>query len=321
MTIRFAVVLAAVLPASAMAQASSDVSGSRTTEGCTAPVLDGHQFMPSQLVDTPFRETTFKLGLLYGYGTATGPKYDVNGNVTGTADYTFAALGQTFRFEYKFNDWLSAGAVLLTTLYSGIDGPSAVSIGADISVGFGLRGRAGYRFGPVETAFILDVSNQPGYGILVIAPIIEAIQTGKIDSGSALRSSHTLTVNPSLAASWAPMPALGLTANAAYVYRDVSVAGTHIADQSGIQLGIVADFDFGKISTWPIGVSAGYRLTTPLGSGLDRLERVDDLSGGIFYTAFRNLGLGAEIGWRDFEIREPLDSKAVIVQIQLQYYW
>src|SRR5689334_14493428 len=63
----------------------------------TAPVMNGHTFLPSLLVDTPFRETTAKLGLLYGIGKATGNQYNINGDVVGTADYTFAALGQIFR--------------------------------------------------------------------------------------------------------------------------------------------------------------------------------------------------------------------------------
>ena len=45
-------------------------------------------------------KATFKLGILYGAGTATGPKYDIHGQVPGqTADYTFAAFAQTFRYD------------------------------------------------------------------------------------------------------------------------------------------------------------------------------------------------------------------------------
>jgi hypothetical protein len=51
------------------------------------------------------------------------------------------------------------------------------------------------------------------------------------------------------------------------------------------------------------------------------VERVDDISGGLYYTARRELGLGMEIGWRSFTIRPPLDSKGVLLQLSLQYYW
>ena len=51
------------------------------------------------------------------------------------------------------------------------------------------------------------------------------------------------------------------------------------------------------------------------------LERVDDISGGIFYTGIRELSIGLEVGWRAFEIRPPLDSSGVLAQLGVQYYW
>jgi len=324
MNVRLAVLLAVSFPAVSLAQPAT-----RTEEpvapagvGRTAPEMDGHMFMPSALVDTPFRETTFKLGLLYGFGTATGPRFGiVDGKVqpVGEADYTFAAFAQTFRYEYQFAEWLSLGAVVLSNLYSGIDGPSAVNIGAEVGVGFGVRARAGHRFGPIETALIVDASTAPEFGLLVAAAIRDAINSGQIQPGASLQSTHSLNVLPEAAASWAPFPALGITLNAGYLYKSLRQNGVSLGSQSGIQAAGVVDFDFGKISSVPIGLQGGYRLTAPLGD--NGVERVDDIEGGIFYTGRRELGLGLEIGWRDFTIRAPLDSKVVIAQLSLQYYW
>jgi hypothetical protein len=319
-----AVILAAALPAAAMAQQEMrpGAANAQPPEPRTTPELGGHVFMPSQVIDTPFRETTFKLGLLYGFGSATGPKYEVqNGQVVqnGTTDYTFASFAQTFRYEYAFAEWFSAGAVVLTNLYSGINGPSVVAIGANVGIGAGVRVRAGHRFGPVETALIVDASTAPEYGFLVVAALAKAIQDGVIEPGAALQATHTLTVNPLAAASWAPWPALGLTANFGYLYKSLRLNGATIADQGGLQFGAVADFDFGKISSVPIGLNAGFRVTTPIGS--DGVDKVDDISGGIFYTARKEIGLGLEAGWRSFTIRPPLDSKETLVQLELQYYW
>jgi hypothetical protein len=315
-----ALALAAALPAAVLAQETrTEAPAAQSAVGRTAPVLGGHEFTPSLIVDTPFRTTTFKLGLLYGFGSATGPKYNVSGDVVGQADYTFAAFAQIFRYEYQFTEWLSGGVAFLTSLYSGIDGPSVISIGADIGIGAGARVKAGHRFGPVETAIIVEASTTPEYGILVAAPIIKAIQDHVIDTSSALQTTHSLTVTPVLAAAWAPWSALGLTANAGYVFRSLRLSGTNIADQSGVVVAAVVDFDFGRISPVPLGLNAGYRLTTPLGN--NGVIRVDDISGGLFYTARRDLGLGLEIGWRAFTIRPPLDSNGVLAQIELQYYW
>ena len=324
MNVRLAIVLAAALPAVAMAQQETREHATAPQEHRTVPEMGGHVFLPSFIVETPFRETTFKLGLLYGTGDATGPKYDVNGPVPGqTASYTFGTLAQTFRFEYQFKEWLSAGAVVLTSMYTGIDGPSAVAVGANFGIGMGGRVKAGHRFGPVDTALIVDVSTGPEYGVLVAAAVLRAIIDHQIEPGAALQSTHSTTVNPTLTASWAPWPALGLTGNVAYVYKSLRLSDTTISDQSGVQFAVGADFDFGKISTVPIGVLAGWRITAPVGD--NGIPTINDLSGGVFYTAIRELALGLEVGWRNFTLRpgtqSALDSKATVAQLGLQYYW
>ncbi|HZX97120.1 MAG TPA: hypothetical protein VFE90_21570 [Myxococcales bacterium] len=322
MDLRLALVLTAALPAIAAAQqlepGTADPA-SKPAEARTAPVMDGHLFAPSLLVDTPFRTTTFKLGILYGVGDATGPKYDINGNVIGQATYSFGDFGQTFRYEYAFSEWFSAGVVVLTNLYTGLDGPSVVSVGAQLGLGFGARVKAGHRFGPVETAVLVDVSTAPEFGVLVVAALLKALQDHVIEPGAAFQSTHTLTVTPSAVVSWAPWPALGLTANVAYVYKSLRLSGENIANQGGIQFAGLADFDFGKISKVPVGLLATYRILAPLGS--DGVSRIEDVSGGIFYSARPELGLGLEIGWRSFTIRQPLASTVVLAQLGLQYYW
>jgi hypothetical protein len=315
-------VLVVALPAAVLAQQEAPPATSEPrVVGRTAPELNGHIFMPSALVDPPFRSTTAKVGLLYGVGTATGPKYDSSGQVPGeTTDYTFAAMAQTFRYEYQFLDWLSGGVAILTSLYSGVTGASVVSVGAEIGVGAGLRARAGHRFGPVETAFIIDVATQPEYGLLVAAALLRAVNDGVIDPGSALQATHSLTVNPALSAAWAPIPALGLTVNLGYLFKSLRLTGgAEVLNQSGIQFSGVVDFDFGKITSTPVGVQAGYRIAAPIGS--DGISRIEDVTAGVFYTARREFSLGLELGWRSFTIRPPLDSSLKLAQIELQYYW
>jgi hypothetical protein len=165
----------------------------------------------------------------------------------------------------------------------------------------------------------VDASTAPEYGLLVAAAIGEAIRNGQIQPGASLQSTHSLNVVPQAAASWAPFPALGITLNAGYLYKSLRQNGVSLGSQNGFQAAAVLDFDFGKISSVPIGLLGGYRLTAPLGD--NGVERVDDIEGGIFYTGRRELGLGLEIGWRDFTIRAPLDSKVVVAQLSLQYYW
>ena len=323
MNVRLAVVLAAALPASAIAQQEIRADVPAVREHRTVPELGGHIFAPSMLVEPPFRETTFKLGLLYGVGDATGPKYDINGNVTGQANYTFGVLAQTFRYEYQFLEWLSAGAVVLTSMYTGLDGPSAISVGAQFGIGVGARVKAGHRFGPVDVALVTDVSTGPEYGILVAAAVLRALLDNQVEPGAALQSTHSTTVNPTLSAAWAPWPALGITGNLGYVFKSLKVSGTPIRDQSGVQYGAAVDFDFGKISSVPIAVLAAFRVTSPVGD--DGIPTIADFSGGLFYSAIRELALGLEVGWRNFTLRPgtqtALDSNGTVAQLSVQYYW
>src|SRR5262245_9660816 len=106
MNLRRLLFLAVTLPVAAVAQQEAR-TGAQPASHLTFPELNGHVFAPSLLVDSPFRETTFQLGLLYGFGSATGPRYVVSGGQvvkSGNADYTFADLAQTISFEYRFDE-------------------------------------------------------------------------------------------------------------------------------------------------------------------------------------------------------------------------
>ncbi len=134
-----------------------------------------------------------------------------------------------------------------------------------------------------------------------------------------METTHALTLSPGLAAGWAPFPALGLTGNLAYVFKSVRLSGAEILDQNAILIAAAADFDFGKISSTPIGLLAAYRLTDPVGSG--GVPRIQDISGGISYTGRPELGLGLEIGTRWYNVRPGIPATVVLAQIGLQYYW
>src|SRR5262249_51478596 len=160
--------------------------------------------------------------------------------------------------------------------------------------------KAGQRLGPVETAIIVDAAATPEFGYLVGQALVKAIRDKILDPWAAFQQKHNVTVTGELAVAFAPTTALGLTANFGYEHQSLKVNGTTIGDQGAALIAAAADFDFGKISSVPIGLNLAYRLTAPLGSS--ELQQVNDLSGGIFYTARKELGLGLEIGWRSFKL-------------------
>ena len=279
--------------------------------------LDGHVFQPSFLARTPFAVTSFDVGLIYGVGDATGPTYNIFGEVDGERLYTFAAMGQSFAYERKITEGISAGGGLTTTLYSGTDSPSALVIGADVTIGVFGRATAGRRLGPVHAALTLDVAYGPRLGILVIDAVKDALANG-VGSGSALALDKVLTLQPGAAVAWAPLPALGVTASLDYQWVALDQEGGS-SHGSALGLGIVADYDFGKVTQVPLGLLAGVHWVEPLDG--DYISRVQDYSVGGFYTAKPELVLGAEIVWREFAIRPDLDSSGSFAQIKANYYW
>jgi hypothetical protein len=301
------------------AQQSADQPGARQT----VPEVGGHVFAPSFLVDSPFRSTNIRFALLYGIGDATAPTYSSTGAIIGQNDYSLGAFGQTLGYEYRFADWLSVGADAESAVYSGLNGPSVISVGAQVGVALEGTLKAGHRFGPVETAIVIAGGSAPDYVFLIAGALVRAIQSRTIDSGSLFQSTHTLSIGSSLAASWAPWSSLGLTANAGYLYKSLKVSGVTKSSQNAIRFAAAADFDFGKISPVSIGLLAGYRITAPAGS--DEIPITQDLSAGISYTGVRELGLAFEFGWRSLPLRagtsNQLHTNATVGQARIQFFW
>jgi hypothetical protein len=308
-----------LLAVAVCAAAWAGTAGAQTRQLHSQRVLDGHLFQPSFLVRTPFAVTSFDVGLLYGVGDATGPTYDIRGNIDGERNYSFAAMGQTFAYDHQFADWFSAGAGLLTTLYSGTDSPSALVIGADVTIGGFARATASRRLGPIQAALTFDASYGPRLGIIVIDAIKQSFSSGEVGSGSALQLSHVTTLQPGVAIAWAPSPVVGVQASADYqwihVPRDVGSASS-----SALDVAVAADVDLGKVTSVPVALIAGVQWIEPL-TGEDEISRIQDYSVGGFWAARPDVVLGAEFGWRKFEIRPPLDSSETIMQVRATYYW
>ena len=282
--------------------------------------LDGHVFQPSFLVRTPFAVQDFDVDLTYGVGDATGPTYDIRGNVDGERTYSFAAMGQTFAYDYKFADWFSAGAGLKTLLYSGSDSPSALVIGADLTIGGFARATASRQLGPVQVALTADVGYGPRLGIIVIDAIRQSFANG-IGSGSALQLTHLTTLQPGVAFAWAPNPVLGVQASLDYqwVYIPAPTSTTGSTSASAITGAVAVDVDLAKVWKVPMGLLASGQWLGPL-TGTE-ISTVQAYTLGGFYTARQDVVLGAEIGWRQFKIRPALDSNGTFLQIRATYFW
>ncbi len=287
-----------------------------TQPGSEDRTLNGHVFTPGILIRSPFATTTFVADLQYGSGTATGTKYILNQPMR-TETYTFAAEAQNFGYEKKLMEGVSIGGGIVSQLYSGIDGPSVVVVGTQIGAGAFGRVTAGRKLGPVQAALYFDATYGPRFGILVLDAIEQALN-GNADTASAFSQSNAWTLQPGLAAAWAPHPAIGITGSVDYQWLSLDTTYQSRQNESGVDAALAAEVNLGHWTPAAMTIQGGYRVTAPLGS--NGVSRVIDWSAGAFYTGRPALALGLEVAFRSFTLR-GLDANATVAQIRTQYYW
>jgi len=286
--------------------------------------LNGHRFMPTETVDSPFAVTSAGMSLVLGVGSAVGPRYGVVGDppsleIVGTQDYSFAGGGGYFRYDQRLADWLSLRARIGWAVFAGIDGPSAVAVGANVRPAGSLGVTVGHDLGDAfRVAAVVDLDYSPQFGILVAEALAYAIENQDLDAGQAFQQDNVLSVQPGIAASWAPHRALGLTGTLQYLGASLDTNEESL-QESGYLVGLLADLDLGALTRVPVGVALGARLAGPLGSG--DLDTIRQWLLAVQYTGRSDLAIGVEMYWQTFRVRPELDSDIQIAEIVMRYYW
>jgi hypothetical protein len=343
MTCKLHVVLVAAVamqlspPSTALAQSASPASDQAPT-GVSKPLpppegreLAGHVFMPALGLVGPFATTNFSSYMTLGAGSTEGhltlqlpgnplpPPQTISGKVS------FAAVGGVLGFEAQIVPGISARMGLSETLYSGTTGAAAATIGSNARLGGGLGLTAGAPIGDsIRVAGVFDASLTPQFGLL-LGPAIkstfdscaEGLTECRFDFSKLFRLKNVVQLKPGAAASWAPLPALGLSANLSYVYASISGMG-----EGGFFMGTAVDFDFKAISRVPVGLQASLATLIPFG-GHDSSFDYTDLGLGVFYTGRKHLSLGLQAVTRRFRVSPDTDASwsTFVAFIGLRYYW
>jgi hypothetical protein len=290
-------------------------------------ILNGHVFMPSAGVPNALVTTSFASYLVLGLGQ-TSTTFQV-GDRTFSGNFDYAGVGSIFGYEHAFGRHFSARFGISETIFSGIDGKSVFAVGTQLQVGATIGVTASLPVGDsLRLALLFDVGSVPGLALTIgsgLQTIVDTCQgqaSCDVDTGTIFGKRSATTVQPALAANWAPLRALGVTANAAYVHLSQKRnEGTVTGD--GFILAVASDFDFRGVSSVPIGLMLQLTWTAPTGSSGGSLQHVTDFGGGIFYTGRENLALGLQLVNRRFAVQPGLDVtwKTVISTIGLRYYW
>ena len=283
--------------------------------------VNGHVFMPSLVIPPPLAVGSFAVGMLLGTGGATGPQYDSGGNVVGTKDYTYAALGQVLGYEFAFLKNFTGRLSLLTSLYTGVDGPSVLVVGTTVRLG----GGAGLTWSfPLGSQFRLgaavDVNYSPQLNLLVAAAVLAALN-GTFDPSLAFQQNNVFTWVPTVTAAWAPGSAVGFTAQVGYTGSSLTAPGKTY-ERDAVIAGVLGEVDFGKFTPVDVGLNFAFRKNFGINSAQ---SDITDVGGALLYTGKPEVSLGLELLARTLTIRpqlpDPLKTTFPIAQIFVRYFW
>lgn len=317
----FRKVLAAASLAAALAMAREAAAQAPVTEpGARDRSLDGHIFTPSPFLASPFSTTHLDSTTLYGTARSNGPTFNVQGQVVGGTTYSTGAFGNAVEYQYRFGDLLALRLSGTAIVFTGIDAPSALATGASFRYTFNAGLTIGHTFLPnLRLAAVFDANLTPAFDLTIAAGILRAVQTGVFSSGSVLVVGRTYQYQPGLSLAWAPHPLVGVQGEIRYVNTHVKQSSPEQTRGDAVDMVGVVDLDFQSISSVGVAVAGLYRLQKPTSGG--NQFRVQDVGGGIFYTAHPHLGAGVLFTRRTFDIRPSLPTRANLFELQVRYYW
>jgi hypothetical protein len=310
----------AVWPAQAQQAATPEV----TRPGQAPPPpqgreLNGHLFIPSELLVQPFIETDFRSVTGAGVLRSEGPGISLTGEREPTRrEFTQLGYSQRFELQVKVLPWLAARGHATALVYSGINGRSIINLGSTVQYAAGGGLTAGTRFGPVQVALIADAAYEPTYSIDIGGTLGASIRARQVDTDPLVLRARAVPVRVGASLAFAPLAPLGIQVMTRYehTFRD----RLDLIRTDAVVAAAAVDFDFKALSPVPVGLLAAYQVAVPFGDD-DRTDLWHSLNGGIFYTGRRNLALGMEASFRKFPQGPNVDSEAVVGSVVVRYYW
>jgi hypothetical protein len=282
--------------------------------------MNGHVFLPSELVLQPFIDTDFRAVSTFGAVRSTAPSLTLGGLIdTGTREFNQLGYSQTFELQIKLLRWLALRLNGTALLYSGTDRASVLNLGSTIQYGGGGGLTIAQRFGRMlQLALVADASFEPTYSVDIGGAIAASLRAQQVDTDPLFTRDKGLPLRVGVSGALAPWKALGFELMARYEHA-FRIGGGLTREDAFVGAGTV-DLDLRAISPVPIGLLAGYQVAVPFGSR-DTTELWHAIDGGVFYTGRRELALGLEASFRRFPQRARVSSEAAVANIVVRYYW
>jgi hypothetical protein len=302
-----------LVPFTVIAQTPTQGTGGGSAVGRT---LGGHIFLPSDLVDDPFAVTYLDESTGFGYASLRTNEVDSLGNVIGQSQFNLGALGQGFKLQVEILDAWAIRLAASGSVLSGIDANSALTAGA--TLGYSLSTGATYSFllSGVRMAGALDLEYAPSYTFSPLSALVNALNTLTIDTSTLFSSSQSIRLRPAFLAAAGLSPSLGV--RGVIDFQQEYVKSTTDTSSGTFDLGAALDFDLRALTSLPVGLLGGYKLSVPTSGD----SWGHQFTVGLFYTAQRNLGLGIQT-----ILQLPTAPAGVsnyfifLASLTLRYYW
>src|SRR5262249_34854029 len=159
--------------------------------------LGEHVFIPRLEVYNPFTTSDIATTSGFGYGTAGGPTFDLNGQPVNVADYQIVAYSQSFSGQWGIADWWALRLIVNGTLYTGANGSALAGIGVNGVVRGGAGTTFSWRVAPTfRLGLLLDGTFGPSIGINILQAIQQSIAESSVQTPGQSSSPTLITPTP-----------------------------------------------------------------------------------------------------------------------------
>lgn len=281
--------------------------------------LNGHGFLPSSYVRSPWVATDFRI--FVGGAQAVGlktPFRDLDGNelftLEGSLFYVSLGLGYQQQLGDRFAVGLKADALVRT----GSNAESLISEGANVDRSANVWGK--YRVLRTESSQFTAGLDWEYRKMIVITPwdfARDIINGGNLTDAQLLSNVKNWTVHMTLDYAHAFSPTLGFRANGEVgLFEDLDKPGISRATH---RLGVLGELDLKHRYTVPVGLTLGYTKGFPTGvpnAGLSGLLF------GVWYTGQEAFVLGLETGYMTLPVQGQAEKvDAMFGLFNLRYYF
>ncbi len=296
------------------------VSASHAPAAEPGRTLNGHSFMPSEVVEAPFAISHF--GTITGGGIAFDvktPFIDLEGDEVGTleGDVAFMALG--FRYQQRIGSWFAARFGFIGGARIGVDEQSVLAQGVTGTYGMSLGGIA--RILQTEKVILsgaLDFSRTDVIGLDPYGFVQRVIDDGLgNDNNDLVASGSAYSTRVTVLSGWAPKDWLGINGYVEGGRGEYSEADSETLIGGGAAIGT----DLKNLDLIPVGVQLLARTSAVTGGGADIANRTWTYGLGLFYTGWEEFSIGFEASMNRYSRRGDGDDFESFVGTFNIRYW